>query len=190
MRRHASPWQVLRLGLATAMVLAIGGAAGWYVTDRYLASDRVQAVAFADESAVAYQLFTATDVLPAGLTAQELPSLQPILAQYFGSDVSIPLRIGTDFALQRLQILSDRDGPAIQATYIGSQGARIALRIGTAKTGTASSKFEWRVRDGVRICYWRSQHAKFALSGVFSREEMLGLAKTVTKLKPKSGSAS
>ncbi len=189
-RRHAGPWQVLRLGLAATIVLAVGGTAGWYVTGRYLASDRVQAIAFADESAVAYQLFTATDALPAALTAQELPTLQPILAQYFGSDISIPLRIGTDFALQRLQILSDKDGPAIQVTYIGARGARIALRIGTAKAGAASSKFEWSVKDGVRICYWRSQHAKFALSGVFSREEMLGLAKTVTKLKPKSKSAS
>ena len=55
-RRHAGPWQVLRLGLAAAIVLAVGGTAGWYVTGRYLASDRVQAIAFADESAVAYQL--------------------------------------------------------------------------------------------------------------------------------------
>ena len=182
-RRAAIP--TMRLAAIAAgiiLVLSAGALAGVYGTNRYLSSDTVAAQQFAQEAVVSYQVLTAANDLPVRLAPGQLDELAPILNEYFGADVSIPRQVGQDYFLKNVGIFSDESGPAIQVSYENPAGRRIAFRIGVAEQGLASEKFEWQVHGELRTCLWRSSKAKFALTGPFSREEMLDLAKSITIL--------
>jgi anti-sigma factor RsiW len=171
-------------------ILGIGVAGGVYGTTSYLSSEFVAAEQFAQEALVSYQYLTAANDIPVQLAASQVEELTPILSQYFGADVQIPRKVGADFSLKNIGIFTDESGPAVQVSYENPTGQRLAFRIGVAEQGPASEHFEWQVKGDVRTCFWRSTKAKFALTGPYSREEMLDLAKSITALGPPSTSSS
>lgn len=189
---NASRW--LRQGMAAAMLLAVGGLAGWSARSLQAETSALQtaAPAFVRDAAIAHVLYQPEQRHPVEVSAAE----QAHLVQWLGKRLGTPLAV-PDLASAGFHLVGGRLLPAGQPDALGAQGLpglaramfmfestageRVTLYVSVRPPGDgAPAAFRFAPATelpgkGTQSFYWLEGRLGYALSGQISRERLAQL---------------
>jgi anti-sigma factor RsiW len=77
------------------------------------------------------------------------------------------------------RLLPDAANAAAQFIYRRADGTRLTLYVRATRLGVVEPGFKWQSVDRLRVCFWFTESASFAMVADMSREEMKALAQIV-----------
>lgn len=190
---NASRW--LRQGLAAAVLLAVGGLAGWNARSLQAEAPALQAQAapgFVRDAAIAHVLYQVEQRHPVEVSAAE----QAHLVQWLGKRLGTPLAL-PDLTSAGFHLVGGRLLPAGQADALGAQGLpglaramfmfestageRVTLYVSVRAPGEeAPAAFRFAPAsqlpgNATQSFYWLEGRLGYALSGQIARERLAQL---------------
>ncbi len=190
---NASRW--LRQGLAAAVLLAVGGLAGWNARSLNAPASALQASAapsFVRDAAIAHVLYQPEQRHPVEVSAAEQAHLVQWLSKRLGTPLAVP-----DLTSAGFNLVGGRLLPAGQADALGAQaapglaralfmfestaGERVTLYVSVRQPGDeAPAAFRFAPvsqlpGNGTQSFYWLEGRLGYALSGQISRERLAQL---------------
>jgi anti-sigma factor RsiW len=176
---HRTPWTKVLTGMAASfLLLAVGGAGGWYARDAAMAARQEQA-AIVRPAALAHRIYVAEVRHPVEVRAEE-----EHLVRWLSNRLKIPLKTpkldDKGFRLMGGRLLPTDRGNAAQFMYEDAQGRRVTLYIRSDLAGNRETAFRYVQDDsGVAMFYWIDGPKGYAISAQMAREELLGIAKKI-----------
>jgi anti-sigma factor RsiW len=180
-RRRERLW-TWRMAAAVAGLL-IGGAAGAGISWQLLQPEppvlAAETEGFVTRAASAHAV-NATDAIFSGQLATDDPQvLAGWLAQGLGVPIQPPSLESAGFKLVGGRLLPDEANAAAQFIYQRDDGTRLTLYVRAMRLGVVEPGFKWQSVDKLRICFWFTDSASFAMVAEMTREEMKALAQMV-----------
>lgn len=187
---NASRW--LRQGLAAAVLLAVGGLAGWNARSLQATMPEVQAAAapgFVRDAAIAHVLYLPEQRHPVEVSAAEQAHLVQWLSKRLGTPLAVP-----DLTSAGFNLVGGRLLPAGQADALGAQGTpglaramfmfessageRVTLYVSVRPPGDeapAAFRFAQLPGNSTQSFYWLEGRLGYALNGQIARERLAQL---------------
>jgi anti-sigma factor RsiW len=180
-RRRERQW-TWRMAAAVAGLL-IGAAGGAAVTWQIMRPEppvlATVTEGFITRAAAAHAV-NATDAIFAGELGSDDPrALAGWLAQGLGIPVQPPDLQSAGFTLAGGRLLPDEADAAAQFIYRRADGTQLTLYVRATRLGVVEPGFKWHTVDRLRVCFWFTDSASYAMVAEMSREEMKALAQIV-----------
>lgn len=189
-RRRTRNWAGLAWGAAAAaLLLAIGGAGGWFARDQ-IAEYQQPAQSLADLAAYAHAVYAPEVQHPFEVPGSEKDHLRTWLSKRLNHPVQVPelTAVGYEFMGGRL-LPSDHD-VAAQLMYQNVAGNRVSLYFKPAGN-QRDTAFRYLVEDGVSVFYWRDSNFAYGLASELPRGQLLQICNEVYhQLNPGAGPVS
>ena len=168
---------------AAAAGLLIGGAAGAGISWQMLQPEPPVLAAdtegFVTRAAAAHAV-NATDAILSGQLGSDDPQmLAGWLAQGLGVPVQPPSLESAGFELVDGRLLPDAANAAAQFIYQRADGTRLTLYVRATRLGVVEPGFKWQTVDRLRVCFWFTDNASFAMVAEMPQKQMEALAQTV-----------
>jgi anti-sigma factor RsiW len=180
-RRRERQW-TWRMAAAIAGLL-IGGAAGAGISYQMLQPEppvlTAETEGFVTRAASAHAV-NATDAIFSGQLGSDDPQvLAGWLAQGLGIPVQPPSLESAGFKLVGGRLLPDETNAAAQFIYQRADGTRLTLYVRATRLGMVEPGFKWQTVDKLRVCFWFTDSASFAMVADLPQKEMKALAQVV-----------
>lgn len=180
-RRRERQW-TWRMAAAVAGLL-IGAAGGAAVSWQMLRPEppvlATVTEGFITRAAAAHAV-NATDAIFSGQLGSDNPQeLAGWLAQGLGIPVRPPDLLSAGFTLTGGRLLPDEADAAAQFIYRRADGTQLTLYVRATRLGVVEPGFKWHTVDRLRVCFWFTDSASYAMVAEMSREEMKALAQIV-----------
>ena len=172
--RPARWWQAV----AAVVLLAVGGAGGWFGAHWFEPPPTRREVALTREAVLAHRVFVVEKRHPVEVAANERDHLVTWLSRRMGAKVSAPDLSAIGWNLVGGRLLSAIDGPACQLMYEDRAGRRITVYM-TRNPNNRETAFLFRTEGPVRSFYWLDGPLGYAISGEIDRAELMPIAKAV-----------
>jgi anti-sigma factor RsiW len=170
--RDRGRWR--RMAAAAVVLLAVGGAGGWFGRD--LAGPSTSAAApLIDEALVAHRIYVGETVHAVEVAADQRDHLATWLSKRLDRPLVVPDLRAQAFDLVGGRLLPAAAGPAAQFMYEDADGQRITLYILPASAG-AESAFRWAGFDRLGAFYWTDGRISCAIIGDLPRAELRAIA--------------
>jgi anti-sigma factor RsiW len=166
-RRHPRvEWT--RWAAAAAVLLCIGGAAGWSMRGAKERGTR-GIVALASEAADSYQVYAADRVRPVEMGESDRAGLIRWASARLGRPVSVPDLSAAGYRFMGGRLVATPHGPAVMFMYDDPHGTRLVLftREMDVDRNTPMSR---HARDGLEGVAWSNQGVGYTLMGPTSSE--------------------
>ncbi len=176
-RRQQWTWPMA----AAVAGLLIGSAVGGGISWQMLRPEPLAAEAdgFVMRAASAHAV-NATDAIFSNRLSNDDPQL---LAGWLAHELGVPVQPPTleaaGFQLAGGRLLPDSTSAAAQFIYRRADGMRLTLYVRAARLGVVEPGFKWQSEGELRICFWFTDSASFAMVAELPQEEMKVLAQMV-----------
>jgi anti-sigma factor RsiW len=164
---------------AAAVLLLIGGVAGWFLHahGERRASAAGQELAFM--AVKAHQVFTPEVRHPVEVDAKEQDHLVKWLSKRLKTELKAPALEASGYALVGGRLLSDSLGPAGLFMYEDERGRRLTLYVRRHDGKIGETAFRYALQDGVGVFYWIDSELSYALAGQVDKERLLAISRIV-----------
>jgi len=166
--------QRARLAAAAAMLLAVGGVAGWLGRD--LAAPSPAAMPLIDEAIVAHEVYSGEVVHPVEVAADRRDHMQAWLSKRLDRPLVVPDLRAQSFDLVGGRLLPAAAGPAAQFMYEDKAGHRVTLYVVPDSSGTETA-MRWAALDRLGAFTWTDGRIRCAVVGDLPRAELRELAR-------------
>lgn len=163
-----------RMAAAAVLLLAVGGAAGWYGRGTFAPAEPIQ-IALADEAMKAHLVYSGEVLHPVEVWAGEKDHLKTWLSKRLARSLTIPDLTASGLTLIGGRLLPAANGPAAQVMYEDETGRRVTLYITPVKDGRETS-FRYATLDPLEAFVWGDEMISCALVGDLPRERLLEIA--------------
>jgi len=180
-RRRERQW-TWRMAAAVAGLL-IGGAAGAGISWQMMQPEppvlAAETEGFVARAASAHAV-NATEAIFSGQLGSDDPQvLAGWLAQGLGVPVQPPSLESAEFELVGGRLLPDAANAAAQFIYQRADGTRLTLYVRATRLGVVEPGFKWQSVEKLRVCFWFTDSASFAMVAEMPQKEMKALAQMV-----------
>ena len=174
-------WQATRVAacVAAVLLLAGGGALGWYGRDMVTTGQAAAAPPIVYYAARAHDTFAQEVRHAVEVPADQEDHLVRWLSNRMGAPVKAPNLAPIGYKLMGGRLLPSGHTLAAQFMYEDNSGARLTLYVKSGMTGHQESKFRYQEDGGVLVCYWTEGAFGYALAGRVPRENLWKVAQTV-----------
>jgi anti-sigma factor RsiW len=180
--RPRKPQWTWRMAAAVAGLLigsAAGGGISWQTLQPEVPLLAAESEGFVMRAASAHAV-NATEAIFSGRLGNDDPqALAYWLAQRLGVPLQPPNLEGADFKLVGGRLLPDAANAAAQFIYQRADGVRLTLYVRATRLGVVEPGFKWQTVNGLRICFWFTDSASFAMAADLTQAEMKALAQMV-----------
>jgi anti-sigma factor RsiW len=171
--------RVLARIAAALVLLALGGAGGWFARDALAPEPAGQAVAVLPyAAATAHRVFAVEVRHPVEVGANEEAHLVQWLSRRLGSPIRAPQLVDFGYQLVGGRLLVASGGPAAQLMYQTAAGQRLTLFVAT-NPDNRETAFRFAEENGASVFYWYDGPLGYALSGEIGRADLLPIARAV-----------
>jgi anti-sigma factor RsiW len=166
--RRRPPTQWTRWAAAAAVLLCVGGAAGWSMRGATEHGSR-GILALAGEAADSYQVFASDRVRPVEMGEGDQAGLVKWASARLGRQVSVPDLSASGYRFMGGRLVPTPHGPAVLFMYDDPHGTRLVLfsREMDVDRNTPMSRHP---RDGLEGVAWSNQGVGYTLVGPSSSE--------------------
>lgn len=179
-RRSPAPTSWSQLAAAAMVVLALGGAIGWFGR-QYSQPAESQSAALIDNAVVAHALYVKEKRHAVEVAADEEEHLVSWLSNRLTTPIEAPDMTTEGFSLVGGRLLPEglytEAGPAAQLMYENSAAERLTVYITAATDGAEA--FEFTSRDGYEAFYWANDQITCTVVGDLPETEMQTVARRV-----------
>lgn len=187
-RRRVAPL-LLRIA-ASALLLALGGAAGWMLRGEpvRIAANLSGEANLPNEALAAHVVFAAEIRHPVEVPASDHAHLVGWLSKRLGAPLEVPDLAAQGFSLVGGRLLPATTGPAAQFMYEDAGGRRLTIYLRRSQdSGNTSFRFaeigdtafRFAAAGDAQAFYWRDGGFGYALAGGLPREAMMPIAHAV-----------
>jgi anti-sigma factor RsiW len=164
---------------AAAVLLVVGGIAGWQLRGMGQQDIASQERAVADQAVIAHAVFTPQRRHPVEVGANEEAHLVKWLSNVLGAPLRAPHLADLGYALVGGRLLSAPNGPAAQFMYENGQKKRLTLYVVNDPNWKDKTEFRFAEQRGVSVFYWIDGSLGYALTAEIPRPELMKVATAV-----------
>ena len=164
----------LRMAAAAMLLVAAGGAAGWYGHGALVPPAPLRQT-LVDEAMEAHRIYSSEVVHPVEVRASEKDHLRAWLSKRLDRALTVPDLRAEGLALIGGRLLPATSGPAAQFMYEDNAGHRVTLYIVPAKEGRETS-FRYATFDRLDAFSWTDETISCALVGQLPRDRLREIA--------------
>lgn len=173
------PWQRwLTHGVAAALYVLVGVAAGWWLHGVQLRSVNVPE-SLANQAATAHAVYTPEKRHPVEVTSEQEAHLVKWLSKRLGAPVHAPDLSAFGYQLVGGRLLPAPSGAAAQFMFEGAQGNRLTLYVAQNAAAGGHTAFRFARNGDISLFYWVEGPLGYALVGKLERTELLKIATAV-----------
>jgi anti-sigma factor RsiW len=184
--RRAAPRHWLQVA-AAILLLALGGAGGWFAHVRLAATSVAQReTPIAAEALTAHRVYTAETVHPVEVAAAQEAHLVQWLSRRLNHPLKAPDLSAQGFRLMGGRLLPAGAGAAAQLMYQDDGGARLTLYL--RADGTGGTAFRFVQGQNASAFTWTEDGFGYAIAAQVERRQLLAIAESVYQ-QWKSGSS-
>ena len=173
-------WALPASAVAGIVMLAVGGAGGWYARGLSLAEeDRVGQ--FTRHAASAHRIFTAERRFAVEVAATDQKRMVRWLSKRLGHQLRVPSLSKYGFELVGArQLATPENLPAAQFMYQDKKLRRVTLYVRPTSYGERTS-FRFAEAGQVLMFYWIDKPFSYALAGPLKKNELLKVSRAVSE---------
>ena len=163
---------------ASAAMLVVGVATGWYARDVALEQAGTPTT-FPRQAALTHALYAADANRPVEIWATEEKRLVAWLTKRLGFPVHAPDLNSVGYALVGGRLVAGNEQPTALFMYENAAKNRLTLQARKPPPGTSETAFHYAIEGGVGVYYWIDDHCGYALSGTLDRTQLLAIGRLV-----------
>ena len=176
-RRWLPGWRQI----AAALVLvAVGGAGGFWSSDIVTQSQRTPGSQFVNRAINAYAVYAYDSSRPVEIGVNDETDYVGWLSDRLGQQIRTPDLSPAGFALIGGRLVNDQGEPAALIMYQNDSGGRVTLyvRRGTGNLDTAFRTIDQKHKNAI---YWSDGALDYALAGEMKENELKIIRKTISQ---------
>jgi len=169
---------------AAAVMLVVGGVAGYQIRDLAFAAGQADRTGTAEENvvqqaAIAHAVFTPQRRHPVEVGANEEGHLVTWLSKVLGEPLRAPHLGDLGYALVGGRLLSAPSGPAAQFMYENPEKQRLTLYVVRDPERQGEAAFRFTQQKGVSVFYWMHGPLGYALAAEIPKPALFPIAEAV-----------
>jgi len=176
-RRWLPGWRQLAAGL---MLVAVGGAGGWWGVNMVEQSQRTPGTQFVNRAINAYAVYAYDGVRPVEIGAKDETDYVSWLSERLGEPVRTPDLTPAGFDLIGGRLVNDNGEPAALFMYENDSGGRVTLYVRRG-TGVLDTNFRIAAHQDKIALYWSDRVLDYALAGEMTESQMKKIRKTISQ---------
>ncbi|MBL7091457.1 anti-sigma factor [Acidovorax sp.] len=153
-----------RQAVAAALLLAVGGAGGWWARDA-APTGEAGVLALAQDAALSYRTFAPDFLRPVEIRADESQVLTQWAARRLGRSLAVPDLAASGYRFMGGRMVATSQGPALLYMYDDDQGTRLVMMARPMAQQRQARAMAPYMRDGVRGYAWGEDGFGFSLVG-------------------------
>lgn len=172
--------------VAAAVMLIVGGVAGYQFRDLTFASGQADTTGSAEndvvhQAVIAHAVFTPQRRHPVEVRSNEEAHLVSWLSKVLGAPLRAPRLVDLGYSLVGGRLLSAPNGPAAQFMYENADKRRLTLYVVHDPNWKGNTEFRFAEQRGISVFYWIDGSLGYALTAELPRPKLLAIATAVYK---------
>ncbi len=177
--RQRRPLVHVAWAAAAAVMLIVGGLAGWSLRGMEPPDTAMAERAVADQAAIAHAVFTPQRRHPVEVGAKEEAHLVKWLSNVLGAPLRAPHLGDLGYALVGGRLLSAPSGPAAQFMYENPAKQRLTLYVVRDADRKGETAFRFTAQKGVSVFTWMDGPLGYALAAEIPKPALFEVAQAV-----------
>lgn len=173
-RTAASPWRKMA---AAIILLALGGASGWFLRDFYAKLGASEA-SLAQNAISAHSIYVREKRHAVEVEAKQEKHLVAWLSKRLGQPIKTPNLLPIGYRLVGGRLLPDDGKPAAHFMYQDESGARLTVYV-RRNIKSRETAFQFVSEKDVSAFYWIDEDFAYALVGTLNRDGLQEAAKII-----------